>query len=175
MRPASLVACSTLLLGCLGKPEEGRTLGDDLGSFEVRGVQQSSTCGKGALGSEEEMLFDIELSREASELFWDEKASGRIGSNGVFSVSVPVTFPISDPKPPDKGCTMYRLDTIDGTLLYEPGEPNDILGLSGTMSFEFAPGKGQSCSQLIGVEGGFRTLPCTIAYDLDGVRTREPE
>src|SRR5262245_58937422 len=59
-----------LLSGCSGPPGVGRQLGDDLGGFHVAATELTNGCGAGALGSRRSFDFEIELSRERTQLFW---------------------------------------------------------------------------------------------------------
>src|SRR5690606_22347088 len=76
---AAAAALASCWLGCSGPPSAGRTLGADLGTFSVDAAQGENDCGAGALGSQPEFVFDVELARADTELFWDGRVGGRLG------------------------------------------------------------------------------------------------
>lgn len=158
---------------CSGPPGAGRQLGDDLGTFTVAATEANNSCGRGALGSSPEFSFDVELSRDASELFWDGRVGGRIDASLEFVFAATVEVPSRQARPADPGCTLIRSDQITGLL--EADASGTVLGFTGTLEFAFATDPASRCTAEDELRAGLPRLPCGFGYTLEAERTRAPE
>ena len=160
-------------VACSGPPGAGRQLGDDLGGYRVAASEVSNGCGAGALGSQPSFGFDIDLSRESSQLFWGREASGTIDAQLGFEFQALVRVPIVQPSATSNGCAIGRTDHISGTLRADGS--GEVLGFSGRMSHSFQPDTATSCSLDDQIKAGLPRLPCEMTYALEADRTREPD
>jgi len=167
-----LLACAA---GCGEGGKDPKVPGDALGTFRVHAALESSSCGPGALGSTDVWEFDVQLSRRGSDLYWlngAEAIPGSIAPDGVsFAFESRVAVEVEPRRAGRIGCTIYRNDQASG-LLSAAG--TDVTSFSGRLRFGYSPEPSSDCGVAIGVEGGFATLPCEMAYDLSGVRTAAP-
>jgi hypothetical protein len=154
--------------------------GSELGVFHVSAIQQTNSCGAGALGSTASWEFDIELARgEQGQLFWGNGAQiivGEIAADGrSFTINSVVEVDMRTEEtlgmPP---CSLRRDDSATGVL---DGKDNDVSGFVGSMSFAFSPTVDSECSDLVppAEQPTFVTLPCSMSYQLDALRTEAPE
>jgi hypothetical protein len=108
------------------------------------------------------------------QLFWlngREVIPGELGRDGqAFEFDTRVQVDALEPKPGYPGCTLSRQDRASGRLGYEDDEVDSF---SGRLTFSYLAVGESDCSPLMGVEGGFHTLPCEMSYHLEG--TRSPE
>jgi len=160
-------------VACSGPPGAGRQLGDDLGGYRVAATEVSNGCGAGALGSQPSFGFDIDLSRESTQLFWGREASGPIDAQLGFEFSALVRVPIVQPSARHPGCAIGRADRISGTL--HADRSGEVVGFSARMSHSFQPAADTSCSLDDRISAGLPRLPCEMAYALEAERTREPD
>ncbi|MEO8177191.1 MAG: hypothetical protein ABI895_00010 [Deltaproteobacteria bacterium] len=158
---------------CSGPPGAGRQLGDDLGGYRVAATELSNGCGAGALGSRPSFAFEIDLSRESSELFWGREASSRLDARLGFELLATMRVPIVAPSATNKGCAIGRADHITGTLRADTA--GDVVGFSARMSYAFEPAPDTSCSLDDRILAGLPRLPCEMAYELEAERTRDPD
>ncbi|MBX3181745.1 MAG: hypothetical protein KIT72_12225 [Polyangiaceae bacterium] len=174
-------ACGGLLgLGVLGLgacdfgEEDARIPGDPLGTFQVTARLTDSSCGPGALGSEDLWEFQVELAADGAEIYWlngDDPVAGRLAADQVsFAFDSAGTVQLIEPRPGMPGCAVTRTDRASGVL----DAAGDVRGFSGSLSYGFVPGAGSDCSEAIGVEGGFYTLPCEIRYTMRAERIAAP-
>jgi hypothetical protein len=172
---AALFLLSLAASGC-GNGNDPKVPGEPLGRFHVSAQIEESTCGPGALGSTDVWEFDVQLSRRDADLYWlngEEAIPGRLASDGVsFAFDTRVAIQVAPPGKGGAGCTMFRSDQASGTL--EPAG-SEVVGFSGRMRFAYAQQPSSDCTPLVGVEGGFATLPCDMAYRLDAVRSAAPK
>jgi hypothetical protein len=154
--------------------------GNELGVFHVAAIQQTNSCGAGALGSTASWEFDIELARgDQGQLFWSNGAQvivGQIAGDGrSFTINSVVEVDMRTEEtlgmPP---CSLRRDDSATGVL---DGEANDVPGFVGSMSFAFSPTVDSECSDLVppAEQPTFVTLPCSMSYQLSASRTEAPE
>jgi hypothetical protein len=171
----TLVVLSVTALGC-GNGNDPKVPGEPLGRFHVSAHIDGTTCGAGALGSSDVWEFDVQLSRRETDLYWlngEEAIPGRLSSDGVsFAFDTRVAIQVAPPGKGSAGCTMLRSDQASGTL--EPAGA-EVVGFSGRLRFGYAEQPSSDCAPLVGVEGGFATLPCDMSYRLDAVRTTAPK
>jgi hypothetical protein len=155
----------------MGKAGDAKIPGDLLGDYAIEAELESSTCGEGALGSQERWNFDVRLSRQGSALYWlngREAISGLISSDGAsFAIETTVRVQAQPAGRGHPGCAIWRADRTTGKLL---GQGSDVPGFTGELAFAYAPEQKSDCSQLLGVEGGFAGLPCEMSYRYTGVR-----
>jgi hypothetical protein len=48
-----------------------------------------------------------------------------------------------------------------------------VSSFTGRLTFAYMPNADSDCAPLIGVEGGFSTLPCEMKYDVEASRAAE--
>ncbi|EYF07559.1 hypothetical protein [Chondromyces apiculatus] len=177
-----LLAVLPALVGCdklLGSPTSEQP-GGQLGTFHVTGTRASNTCGEGALGATPTWEFNIDLAHEEGTIYWGTGtgyAAGVLAADEVsFSV---VSTSVVDMRteetlayPP---CSIERRDTATGTLDEAVGD-EPVPGFTGRMTYQFAPTADSECIDLVAGEAPlFATLPCSMAYALEGVRIAGPE
>ncbi|MGE0324691.1 MAG: hypothetical protein AB7K71_01085 [Polyangiaceae bacterium] len=175
---AALGAVFLLLLsgsaGCDFGEGDATIPGEDLGTFHIVARLQDSSCGPGALGSEDVWEFDVQMSREDNAIYWlngEEPVDGSLASDGLtFSFDSTAQVQLIEPSPGAPGCAVVRTDRASGAL----DSSDEVLGFSGKLSYGFVPGAGSDCTEAIGVEGGFYTLPCEITYQMTASRTEAP-
>jgi hypothetical protein len=66
---------------------------------------------------------------------------------------------------------MTRVDRASGKL----SNAEDATEFEGKLDYEFTPSAESDCSPLVGVEGGFSSLPCEMHYSMKATRTAAPE
>ncbi len=150
----------------------GRTLGADLGTFQVEADETTNSCGVDALGRAPSFAFDVELARADTELFWDGHVGGTIRASLQFEFATLVSVSLRPSRAADPGCTITRTDRISGALRADPG--GDVTAFSAAMSYDFSLELGSQCSFEEGAGAGLERLPCSMSYVLDGRRTRAP-
>jgi len=159
-----------LALGCSGKKDD-KVPGDELGTYHVISKLSTSTCGPGALGSPDVWEFDVKLSKDGHALYWvsgSEPVPGTLAADDVsFAFSAEVVVNAIPAGKGETGCTIKRADTGSGTLS-SPTPPVD--GFDGALRFGFQPQTGSDCQALMGVQGGFYTLPCEMDYSMSATR-----
>jgi hypothetical protein len=168
-----------LALGCsdvIGGGKDAKIPGEPLGTFHVIGHLETSSCGPGALGSTDLWEFDVRLSRDGHDLYWlngAEAIPGRIAADGVsFAFDTRVAVEAIAAGKGQPGCAIVRSDTANGSL---SSASTDVAAFSGRMRFGYMPSAGSDCGALVGVDGGFSSLPCEMSYLVDAVRTAPPE
>ena len=188
MRSASvlLFGCALLAGGCVEAfgDKDAHQPGEPLGSFHVVAKQTANGCGEGALGSTASWSFDVKLSKDQSQLFWnngEEIVVGTLSGDGSFAFTSGVEMDMRSgasgegggsggPKLPP--CSIDRTDTASGAL--EGGA--DVTGFQGKLSYGFAPTTGSSCGDLVsGPSAAFATLPCSMTYALTATKTAPAE
>jgi hypothetical protein len=160
-------------LGCSGPPGAGRQLGADLGTFHVAASESENGCGAGALGASPRFEFEIELSREHSELYWGQRRGIVLEPSLAFELEASMSIPISERRPGVPGCAIQRRDRILGTL--QARSDGDVTGFAGSMSYAFAADPAAACSFDDQLAAGLPRLPCQMSYGLEAERTRAPE
>ncbi len=141
--------------------------GTTLGIYSVKGTLTTNTCGAG-LGAPSPWNFNVELSKTATDLYWNTMDGSALLS-GTLSSSVTMGNSTSanvDGVDGSTGpCSMTRADTL--TLDLSSGAvPSSF---SGSLSYTFSVDSGSSCAdQMSSAGGAYDTLPCTIAYTLSG-------
>jgi len=160
--------------GCEFGEGDAKVPGEPLGTFEVVAELDASNCGAGALGSTDLWEFEVQLSKDFDQLFWlngREVIPGRLASDGeAFEFDTRVQVDVLEPKPGVLGCTLNRQDRASGRLSYRD---EAVTSFDGRLTFAYIPSSDSDCSPLIGVEGGFSTLPCEMKYVVSGSRMAE--
>ncbi len=173
---ALLAIFSCVGCGEMGNGNDPHLPGEALGQFRVTANIEESTCGPGALGSTDVWEFDVQLSRRETDLYWlngQEAIPGRLAADGVsFAFDTRVAVTVAPAGKGAAGCTVVRSDQASGTL--KPSGP-EVVGFQGRLRFGYSAQATSDCTPLVGVEGGFATLPCEMAYELDAVRTAAPK
>lgn len=159
--------------GCSGPPGAGRQLGADLGTFRVAASESENGCGAGALGSSANFEFEIDLSREDSELYWGQRRGIVLEPSLAFELEASMILKISERRPGTPGCAIQRRDRIEGTL--ETRRDGDVTGFAGSMSYAFVADPASPCSFDDQLAAGLPRLPCRMSYGLEAERTRAPE
>lgn len=158
-------------LACSGPPGAGRRLGMELGTFSVDAERDRNECGPNALGNPREFAFDVELARDAGELFWDG-TRGTLGSRLDFELTASVRVELRAPRGADAGCRIERDDRIAGVLA--PDEDGALAAFTGEMEFTFAALPESTCTLEEQDAADLPLLPCRMRYVLSGQRTRAP-
>jgi hypothetical protein len=159
-------------LGCSGPPGAGRTLGTDLGTFQVDATETANDCGPNALGSAPDFDFDVELARADGELFWDGRVGGTLGADLEFELSARVDVELRPTRGAVAGCSVVRSDRITGDL--RPDGAGALTAFTGQMRFDFSATPESACTlEELGLAQLSR-LPCGMSYTLRGQRTRAP-
>lgn len=176
MRAIPILVPLLFCTACLGHgKEDPKAPGDQLGSFLVTAILDDSSCGPGALGSTDKWEFSVKLSHDGDALYWlngKEAIVGSLAADGVtFSFDTKVAVPAVPPGKGQIGCTMMRVDRASGKL----SNPEDATEFEGNLDYEFTPTPESDCSPLVGVEGGFSSLPCEMHYSMKAARTAAPE
>lgn len=161
-----------LVLGCSGPPGEGRTLGTDLGTFQVAATEAGNDCGLNALGSAPELSFDVELARADTELFWEGRVPGTIGADLAFVFIASIDVELRPARGALAGCRVVRDDEITGDL--RPNGSGELTSFTGQMRFDFAATPESTCSPEDLGAAQLSRLPCGMSYTLDAQRTRAP-
>ena len=172
MRLSSALCLLGMLGGCGFGKGDAHVPGEPLGSYHVAATLDDSSCGPGALGSPEVWEFDVKLSRDGPSLYWlngEEAIAGTLSSDGVsFAFDVKGTIAVEKPAPGRPGCNVVRTDVASGKL---GAQGTSVPGFSGKLVYGYAPVGGSDCTNVVGVDGGFATLPCEIGYGMEAVRT----
>lgn len=172
------VSPALVLAGCSGAiaDGDGRAFGKDLGTFQVKASLDSSSCGAGALGSPDDWKFDIRLSRDDPELYWNTGAAsvvGHIANDGHhFSFQSRTDVDASPASEDGPGCSITRSDSAEGRL-DDPGL--DVRHFEGKLVYKYDAQAGSDCSRMVGVPGGFQELPCTMSYAIEASRDKPPQ
>ena len=169
----AVLAAAAPSLGCSGPPGAGRQLGADLGTFHVAASEAENGCGAGVLGASSRFEFEIELSREHSELYWGRRRGIVLYPSLAFELEASMILPISERRPGVPGCAIQRLDHIEGTL--EARSDGEVTGFAASMSYAFAADPTAPCSFDDQLVAGLPRLPCQMSYGLEAERTRAPE
>jgi hypothetical protein len=172
MRKAT--ALLALALGCANLADhDGRVPGTELGTFHATASLGASTCGSGALGSADTWEFDVKLSREGSRLFWLNGAApveGNIAADGrTFGFETSVMVEVAPAQGRQPGCTVERADSAAGTLAVADDR---VDGFDGKIEYAYSAANDSDCTGLIGVSGGFATLPCSLGYGMAAKLTK---
>ncbi len=181
------LATVPFVLAC--RPSTTHSSGDSLGTYAVQGTLVENGCGL-ALEAPSTVEFRVELSRNGTSLTWRMPGAppvpGSLTAEGVLQLrtSTPVELWPADPENGIVGCTVSRIETIDGTMSLS-GAPRDaaaqddagasmgdagvrsVASFEATSRTEIVPVVGTVCSPALLVNGGnFPTLPCTVRYEL---------
>ncbi len=173
---AIAAAGAALLTAACSGNGHGAYPGDDLGTYQVVGHITDSGCGEGSLGATDPWNFEIHLSRAERELFWlngREAIAGRVADDGVsFSFETRVEVEAAPAERGRKACVVSREDHASGEL---SAGGTEVLAFTSVLDFDYTVVGDSDCSGLIGVPGGFQTLPCGMSYELSGTRSAPPE
>jgi hypothetical protein len=179
MRLSGWLLVSIALSGCsdlVGGGRDAKIPGEPLGTFHVIGQLEASTCGPGALGATDLWEFDVRLSRDGADLYWlngAEAIPGRIAADGTsFAFDTRVAVAAIPAEKGHPGCTIVRSDSASGSL---SSATTDVASFNGRMRFGYSPQAGSDCSAVVGVDGGFATLPCEMSYLIEATRTKLPD
>jgi hypothetical protein len=175
MRTFVVLSVAVLTGACnFGKVEDAKIPGELLGTYDVSGTLEETSCGDGALGSTDEWDFDVKLSRFHEDIYWingREVISGGIESDGVsFSFVTRVEGEIIPAGRGRPGCILRRADRADGRL---SSETLDVESFEATLTFAYSAVEGTDCAEWIGTPEAVSALPCEMTYDLAGQRKPE--
>lgn len=157
----SLVAAT----GCSGAfaKGDGQAFGDDLGRFHVLARLDSSTCGPAALDTPEKWEFDVILSRSEPHIYWNTGADAVQGDLDGTRFSFESETVANGGGDGGGVCTIVRRDSASGEL----DDAKAAKAFQGSLSYRFAAAGRADCSEAM-LEGGFATLPCSLAYRMSG-------
>ena len=175
-RPISFGACLLVALtACVGPDEPHDDVpGDLLGTYKVDALMDESSCGPGALGAPDHWTFDVKLSRDESNIYWnngDEALKGTLSGTSIFSFTSEASIPVREAKPGRPGCTLWRQDLAKGTLVVGK-DGNDIPSFDGKLTYSFAQEAGSDCNDAM-AEAGLAQLPCSVRYTMTATRIDE--
>lgn len=177
MRPATLrrlLLLSALVSAC-GPKDAGsesttgpRVPGELLGTYAIEGRIRGDSCGAALLGAPNPWRFEVKLSRKDHDLYWlngREAIVGDLAKDGLsFTFDTRVNVPIGgDAK--STSCVVSRRDRAQGDLV---ADNEEVLGLNGTMSFDYSSKSELGCIEIIGIPGSVETLPCSLTYTVVG-------
>lgn len=184
-----LAALVTLVVGC--RPV--KLAGDPVGQYRVTGTLKSSTCGAGH-PAPTTLTFYVELRAEPDSTrgYW-KLPNGPLVAGDLddgefrFEERTHVVAVPADPANNVAGCTLERVEVVDGelegeTLATDAGVTDradsgatDEEGFSGRTVIGITPVPGGNCTPLLSVYGGpFPVLPCEVRYELEAKRVQEP-
>jgi hypothetical protein len=173
----SLPVRAWLVLCALGAPacsamngQNGRELGDDLGTFRVEASESDNSCGPAALGAQPSFDFDVELSSDALEIFWNNQSAGTLDQKKRFDLRATIVVEGED-LGTQPTCRIERRDRIWGTLR---DSETGIDGFTGSMTYDFRAAFEAICDDFDREQAGVPVLPCQMRYELEGERTRAP-
>lgn len=146
---------------------DGKVPGTLIGTLAVTGRIARDQCQADLLGAPDPWRFELRLSRFQNDLYWltgrdaivgeiDEKAK-------TFRFSARLDVPITPQGRGSAGCTVSRSDRAEGTLALD-AEGGNVTALSGSLEFAYNTKPGRECFEIIGVPGGFGSLPCSLTY-----------
>lgn len=168
---ARLLVCALSAPGCSAlNNQNGRELGDDLGTFSVEANETDNSCGPDVLGAEPSFDFEVELSSDAREIFWNNQSSGTLDQKNRFELRASVVVEGED-LGTQPTCRIERRDRIWGTLR---DSDDGIDGFTGWMTYEFRAAFEAICDELDREQAGVPVLPCQMRYELAGERSRIP-
>jgi hypothetical protein len=155
----------------MGKAGDAKIPGELLGDYQVSAELENSTCGQGALGSQEHWAFNVRLSHQGPDLYWlngREAISGSISADGTsFGFDTRLKVQATPARQGRLGCVIWRSDLASGKFV---GRGSDVSGFSGNIKFTYTPEGNSDCTPLIGVSDGFAGLPCEMSYSMRAVR-----
>lgn len=158
----ALPACSSALA-----EGDGRAFGDDLGRFQVTALLADASCGPGALGAEERWEFEVVLSEDEPDFYWNTGAAaveGKLDPNGAFAVEGELAIPSDESATPL--CTVVRSDSASGLFT----DPTRTRIADGRLEYRFR-GEGD-CGEII-LDLGLAALPCSMGYDFTAARVSD--
>jgi hypothetical protein len=173
--PLSAIACGD------GR-YDAKTPGEPIGRFAMTGTLERDECQAAVLGVVDPWQFDLRLSRFVEDLYW---LNGREAISGVlasdersFSFETAVDVTLQPARGRRAACVVSRRDSASGSL---SPSARDATRVEAELSFTYQAGQvagqlpGQmrgasDCSDIIGVSGGFASLPCRIDFRLSGER-----
>jgi hypothetical protein len=165
-----LVALGALsLAACAGAGGE-RALGGDLGTFRVAASEQENSCGPGVLGAPPSFDFDVELSSDVREIFWNNEIAGTLDQRKRFELRASVMVEGED-LGTQPTCRIERRDHVWGTLRDSKA---GIDGFTGTMTYDFRAALEAICDAFDQEQAALPVLPCQMRYEITGERTRAP-
>lgn len=163
-----ILALVFALYGCSSgaEPEhDAKVPGTLLGTFDVTARISVDECGRDLLAAPDPWVFPVRLSRFQDDLYWLNGTEAIVGElnekQQTFGFSTRVDVPITPRVGAALGCTVSRYDRADGTVALAE---EVVTGLEGTLEFEYRTKSGSECFEIIGVPGGFNTLPCVLRY-----------
>jgi hypothetical protein len=175
LAPFALVPLVSLFAaGCGDGRYDAKTPGEPLGSFAMVGKLERDECEAAVLGVVDPWKFDLRLSRLAHDLYWlngREAISGALASDERsfrFDTAVDITL-----EPARRGraaCIVSRRDSATGSL--SPSAEN-ATRVEAEISFIYQVREKSECANIIGVPGGFASLPCRVDFSLSGDRVED--
>lgn len=181
-----LLAGSALAAGCFPE-DESEPPGELFGEYQIMGTLRAHECGEAAVPLELPYQPRVQIRRFDTGRAYlldanGEAIDGSVGKDGGFYFSSQSESEMFPPDPDEffghPGCALVTTVTFEGAAdrapLFEEGEEiEDLEGaLDGLLRTRIAPIAGSDCSPLLAHAnqgGAFRTLPCEIVLDLEGV------
>ncbi len=161
----SIAAIAITVLTQCGMP------GQVLGIYTANGTLATNTCGVG-LQAPSPWTFNVELSQQASTLYWNTMDGSPLLSGTVVNSAVTMTNATGGTvdSTADGGpgpCAMERDDNL--ALAIDTAQTAAPSGFTGTLTYSFSVISGSNCADQMSASGGiYDTLPCTVSYGLTG-------
>jgi hypothetical protein len=165
-----------LIAGCGDGQNDAKTPGEELGTFAMTGTLARDDCEAAVLGVVDPWEFKVRLSRFVDDFYWlngREAISGELlPDERSFRLETAVDVELTQPRRGRLGCTLTRRDRASGKVL---PSANDARAVDAEISFMYETRSGSDCSEIIGISGGFSSLPCRVDFYLAGERVGETE
>jgi hypothetical protein len=142
--------------------------GTNEGIYTVTAMLQGNACGPG-VEAPSPWKFNVELSQQASTLFWNSMDGSPLLQGEIASSAVSMTNSTDNivDSTADGGpgpCEMNRHDVLTLDLTGSPPR-----SFTGTLTYTFSVDTGSDCSDQMRSAGGqYTALPCTVSYTLSG-------
>jgi hypothetical protein len=166
---ACFVFAGVCAVGCSGvlAKGDGRAIGDDLGRFGIDATLDDNTCGAGADGATNDVMFDVFLSEAPPRVYWNSGADsveGDLDEDGVhFTFESETVVAIPSDVPAADTCTIVRTDTSSGAF----DHATRVHAFTGSLEYHYAAQGRSDCATAMASQG-FTALPCTVRYTMAG-------
>jgi hypothetical protein len=162
-----------LLAACSGK--DPFKPGTAVGTFHVTSKLTKSSCGS----VPDPWEFDVRLRHDRTVLYWVQGGTpiqGYVDGRARAQLKSELTQVLrpADARLKTPACTVTRTDTLDVQLVAADAQPvsdpAQTQRFGGVLGYRFAPTNDSDCGdQLLTTGGDFETLPCDVAYAIEGV------
>lgn len=165
--PSTLFALAALGVGGCATAEV-----DQLGWYEVEATRQESCAETGLLAAPETYTMRVYLQGlSESGILWDDGTQRLQGlrQGNRFELGHLLVVDMREGLDESMPCRIERALRIEGEI----DDSGDEEQLAGTLDLVYTPVTGSVCDDLLtGPEPLADTLPCTVAFELEGPRRR---